>query len=319
MAEFNANAERWPLMFYPYNPAASDTEAARFLKAIGRDLFTGRSYQVTTRMVRVLRDVFDQTLEGMEHVEPEEMPSESGFLWYDEPLQLRERKGGLISIRAMSWGPQPVYYRSQDLDVRLDVPAYAGASAQDGVRVAFWSMAGDPGSYQELLTSQVSMLGDLQLNHCMSFAYGTRFPKRVEGKQGESVLHYAHLTWILLGAEISVHQRAHADRKMKPSLRKSVKHGDVSVIVLRRARPRPDEPRPEGHRQVDWKWRWFVQSFWRHIEGYEMKHHRAVSDGDEKGAHCTICGARVTRVREFVKGPPGRPLKQSKQLYRLTR
>jgi hypothetical protein len=318
MAAFNANRERWQLMFYPYDPARDDEQATRFLRAIGRDLFTGRCYQVTRRMVKVLQDVFEQTLDGAEHVEPEELPSASGFIWFDVPLELIERTGGMISIRAMSWGPQAVYYKAPDF--AEDGPAKLQEASKEGVRVVFWAMAGDPTDHPGILERQVPEIGMLQINHCMSFSFGMRFPKRVPGKIGDSALHYAHLAWILLGAEIASHQRARVKGSAQQRLRKSLKHDDVSVIILRRARPNPDEPKTPEHKLIDWKWRWFVQSFWRHIERYEMKHHTAVSDGDENGPHCVVCGSRVTLVREFIKGPKDKPLKVSgRQVYRLAR
>ena len=65
-----------------------------------------------------------------------------------------------------------------------------------------------------------------------------------------------------------------------------------------------------SHRDIDWACRWVVQAHWRHIESYEgPQHHAKVADG-----MCTVCGARCTHIRAYVKGPDGAPLKAVPEL-----
>lgn len=312
-ARVDANRDRREMMFYPHDPAESPLEARRFAGAISRGLFSGRAYQVTSRMTDVLKSVFTETLKGTEHIEAAELPSESGFIWYDKPLELVERTGSMVSIRAISWGPQPVRRQLSDAFGRK-----SSSVVSDGVRIIFWSRAGDPGDYPEILQRQADRLGDLQIDHCMVFPFGERFPDRVRpGQAGTSALHWIHVTWMLLGAEIAVHHRAPLGRRSRKRLARSLEHGDVSVVTLRRTRAGSElEP---GHRDVDWSCRWLVQGFWRHIERYDGPRHRAAGDGDEHEPRCTECRAKVTWVRPFVKGPEDKPLKQTRQLYRLSR
>jgi hypothetical protein len=314
-AASKANRARWELMFYPHGPADGGLESRRFAGAIGRDLFAGRAYQVIPEMVKVLKGVFTETLKGTEHIEAAELPSGSGFIWYDTPLELTERTGGTVTIRAISWGPQPVYIKRRDAFGRPGDPVIS-----DGVRIIFWSRAGDPGDYPDVLLSQVDTLGDLQINHCMVFPFGERFPDQVRpGQTGTSALHWIHVTWMLLGAEIAAHRRSPLGRHAQRRLARSLKHGEVTVITLRRAAAaRELEP---GHREVDWTCRWLVQGFWRHIEEYDLAayhHHRPASDGDAREPRCTACRAKVTWVRPHVRGPEDKPLKQTRQLYRLS-
>lgn len=59
----------------------------------------------------------------------------------------------------------------------------------------------------------------------------------------------------------------------------------------------------------------------RHLEDYSAvaaPHHAVPLDGDR--AHCAVCRTRITRVRAYVKGPGGLPLKAVPEtVYRVAR
>jgi hypothetical protein len=313
------NATSSDMMFYPYQPAHDLKQALGFARLVGRDLFTARAFQVTTRMVDVLKDLYQQSIRNIEHIDAEELPSESGFLWYDKPLELEDVKGRMVSFRAISWGPQLIRTRRKNAFTRQQEE-----HAEEGLRVVAWNLAGDPNSYTAEEISDMwsaDRLGELQLDHVMTFPFGERFPTRDQyGGPGDSLLHYIHVTWMLLSSEVAAHHRPPAlGRKAQRRAQRSLKHGEVTVITLRRTHE--DKEGPEGHREVDWTCRWLVQGHHRHIESYEGPRHHAVPDRTIPGQkqYCRTCHARITWVKPCIRGPEDRPLKGTNQLYRLSR
>jgi hypothetical protein len=315
------NVARAEWMFYPLHPYLSPDEAGRLARFIGRDLFSARAFQVSEKMVGVLEGVYAKTLEGVETVEPELLPSEAGFLWYDKPLEIIERTGGKISIRAVSWGPETIYYEEKDwLGRPLPDPR-----AVPGVRIVFWSRIGDPSDYPEEMTAIRDDwdIGDLIVNHTVVTPFGKPWPVTAEGLIGTSVLHWIFITWMLLETEIAGRSRMSIEGWSKGAKRisQSLKHRDVTVITLRRTHTLDGEE--HGHRDVDWSCCWVVQAFWRHIEDYGSQFtpgHKYRSDGNRKESRCLTCGARGTRVKSHIRGPDDKPLKAtSETLYLLRR
>lgn len=301
--------KRAPMMFYPTLPAESDEEARLFLQIVSADLLLGTTYQVTSHMVDVLQSVYAKSAEGLEHIDRAELPSERGFLWYDKPVELIDRNGKMISMRAMSWGPQVI---------RMQNKGAFGQTVEtsaEGMRLLIWNRMGDPCEY-DIPPTAWQDLGELQIDHSMVFPFGERFPVKPDNYGGDSVLHYAHVTCMLLGSEIAAHSRAHIDRASKRRAR-AVKHGEVTVITLRRSRSDGEDP-DNGHQMVDWSCRWVVQGHWRHIESYQGLHHQAICDHQPGEPRCVVCGARLTWVRPCVKGPDYLPLRETRKLYRLS-
>jgi hypothetical protein len=311
--------------YYPYQPGLNGSSAEVYSRAVGRSLFSAPSYQVSEKMVGILEDVYQNTLTGKktEYVEPETLPAPYGFLWYDRPLSLIERTGGLISIRAISWSPQIFRYAKTDAFGRE-----MSYTEREGIRILFWQHADDPTDYTRELQDNAPHIGDLQLNHSVVFPFGERFPVLTAGtikedgteRKGTSVLHWAVVTWMLLETEIAASTKhtpeKHARRARQVA--RSLKHNEITVITLRRVSKAPEDGHVVQHHDVDWSCCWIVESFWRHIDGYDGAQHRPVSDKSPK-PRCTTCGARITRVRSHMRGPDWLPMKNPERLYLLKR
>jgi hypothetical protein len=321
-----SNELRQSLMFYPFEPWRGDEEAAQFLRSLARGLFSAQTYQITEKMVGVLDSVYWNTLkEGAEAVEEELLPSVAGFMWYDRPAVLHERTGGEISLRAISWSPQVFVYPRTDAYGRE-----TGRTLRDGIRIQFWAHADDPTDYPEVMQQNRPQLGELQLDHSVSLAFGERYPVKMTRDEdgvpvvGDSVLHWAMVTWMLLDTEIAGEHRQRPERgtRIAKQVARSLKHNEVRVITLRRSSKPQDSDHVVQHRDVDWTCCWVVDGFWRHIESYDedlfKKGHQARTD---KGtpARCTVCGAKITRVKSHIRGPDWKPLRNPDRLYLLKR
>jgi hypothetical protein len=321
------NALRRQLMFYPYEPHLSEAHAEAFAQALGRSLFSAETYQITDHMVGILEDLYWNTVKkgGAEAVEEELLPSRSGFIWFDRPIELRERTGGLVSIRAFSWSPQVFRYARTDGFGRA-----SGITVRDGVRLSFWQLHGDPTDYPETMDAEASRQGELLLQHTVALSFGERYPvqalhdSRGEVVKGNSVLHWAVVTWMLLDTEIAGEHRQRPERgtRIAKQVARSLKHNEVRVITLRRSSKSQDSEHVVQHRDVDWTCCWVVDGFWRHIESYDeelfKKGHQAKTD---KGSspRCTTCGSRITRVKSHIRGPDWLPLRDPARVYLLKR
>jgi hypothetical protein len=189
-----------------------------------------------------------------------------------------------------------------------------------------WNMAGDPSHY--IAPGEWNLrLGELQFVHIMAIPFGERFAARLNGEPcgtvadvADSALHYVHVIWQLMCAEITAQTRRRADRSTRRRIRKSVRHDLVTVVTLRRARTREGTGPETPLNHVDWTCRWLVSGHWRHVESYTTQHHRPICDTGTPGEpRCITCGARITWIRPFIKGPEDKPFRRTEILHRLSR
>lgn len=328
------------VMFYPYRPGMNPQQAAEWCVSVAGDMFTATCFQVTTEMMQVAREISYQTAHGSEYIDEPMLPSPQGFVWFDSPLVFRGGRGNVVSTRAASWGVLPIRFVPHD--VKTDRPIHSRVIDGMGVRILLWTLAGDPSHYEcpeDLLLS----IGDLQFDHIMVIPFGERFPaagRRLpeghmlpdedkgidftavdsEGVEIQSSLHYMNVIWQLMNSEIAASVRHAPDRLTAKRVLRSIKHGEVNVITLRRTRQVKDDLDFDTG-DVDWTCRWLVQGHWRHVGSYSCVHHAATPDRSVPGeiVYCYKCKGRLAWVKAYIKGPDGKPLKMTKHLYRLSR
>lgn len=316
---------------YLFHPAKTGRD---FATVLARQLAFARTYQISPGMVDAVTATYLKSVTHVGHMEEQEVPAESGFAWFDAPLVFTDVNGLRVLHRALSWSPSSVRFSDGD--------------AWQGVRITAWCHTDDDDDFWDSDTmawlKQIGLDG-LTLSHSVIVPFGQRFLRRQdmdvshsvtaplmdqltmlgppEGRVrggsmpvGDDLARWTHTLFMFLDMElVTTSTRELAERHARKRGLRSLNHGDVNVITLRRtAHAKEGEP---GHRNVDWSCRWPVQGFWRHIEQYAESHHHAVPD--ETRAHCASCGARLSWVRPHLRGPADRPLKQARQLYRLTR
>lgn len=292
---------KWAGSFWP----AKDARA--WCGVLARQLGTARTYQVSAPMTRQVTDLYRAVRESGKApwVDRDEVPWPSGFAWLDFPADFRDRWGKPVYTRAVSWDVTYLDYEDGK------VP---------GARVISWSHPGDKDAYwTEEHAEVLKQFGGLSMGNSMVFPFGQRlFTQRYAGyPESDSVAVWLKVLWHVMSSEIAATAPAgDIARPVRKRALRSLKHGEVHVVLLRRARADGDgEP---GHRRVNWTCRWPVDGFWRHARRVPgAAPHHAVPD--DRREHCAACGARVSWVGTYIKGPAGLPLKQDKQLYRLAR
>jgi hypothetical protein len=294
-------------MLYPYKVGGQRHKAdweVKFLAGLARGLFTAATYQVTVPMCEIAEAMYEQTAKVNGHIEAADLPSETGFLWLDKPFIRRDAKGDSYGTRVVTWQPQVL---------RRD-----GGEPEDGVRITLW---GDREDDPDIIASAKrnpeihNDLGPLFMTMNAVIPFGTDF-SGVTGDGTPAPLHYVHAVWMLAGTEVAVTVREQANRTTRKLACGSIKHHEVTVITLRRGHH--DSDRETGHADIDWSCRWIVRGFWRHQWGHGTIGHPHLGQPGPDGL-CMACGARITWVRPYVKGPDDRPLKATKTLYRLSR
>ena len=141
--------------------------------------------------------------------------------------------------------------------------------------------------------------------------------------------------WQTLESVLATTRRAPQDqisRAARTRAMRSLVHNEVNVVMLRRsmtvAEPGTGFPRGFGPKH---DFRWPVDEFWRHArrdmawesdneeigeDGRPRRHHAVPDAGTER---CAICGARISYIAPYIKGPAGLPIRQRKQLWKLAR
>lgn len=307
-----AKVNRWAGMFWPAQTAQE------WCGVLARQLKNARAYQVTPAMVDTLTEVYESVIGQPAYLNQGSLPWPAGFAYFDKPMALRDQWGNLIYNRAYSWDVVYLPYEHGR------VP---------GVRIISWSHGEDRDSYWTgAAPGLIERFGGLGMGNSVVYPFGQRI--NIDCEPGEPRADSAPLLlvclWVLLESVVATTRTApHAEisHAVRKRAARTLKHGDVHVVTLRRAISLPAEGEG-GHRNVRWTCRWFVESFWRHVrrdpdfedetdENGRVRRHHAVPDAARE--RCIVCGMKISYVATYDKGPAGLPYKTERQLYRLAR
>lgn len=310
-------------------PATDEVKMAGLLR---KELFTARTYQVTAEMVEAVTGTYMNSSDSIGHLVQEELPFEAGFVWLDKPFLSTDTHGLTVANRAISWSPVTLRYARSGVYIPKNANYVTRPDLFDswpGIRLNAWFAPGDQDSYwtAERQGFYESLGAPLLLAHTSTMPFGQRFgghPKKDFDMTPDDFAHWVHVLWLFMEAEISVAAKPPIPRAFHRRALKSMKQPPaVNVIMLRRAVASKisAEDALVMSRKIDWSVRWIVQGHHRHIDGYDKErygNHHATANGDDRG-HCATCGARITWVHAYLKGPEGLPLRTAEQLYRLAR
>lgn len=305
--------------FHPVIPHGSTElptaeQGADMARLIGRGLGKAVTIQVTAGMVADMRSTYEKAMEGIEHLDEREIPEPAGFVWLDEPWRIATADGG-FQVRALSWEFTEMWTLADVADtISPKLTTAVTERLWPCIRVALWRHDddGDP-------DDNAPELGPVTLTHTALLPLGLRFTHAGTSKDEESAnsfLGLIHLLWIYLGMEITAQHRQGIPAKVRKRVRRSIKHADVRVVLLRRVKG-VTEPADGQSRQVFYSCRWPVQGHPRHAVR-PADGHRAVLGHLDK--HCVVCGGETYWVRPYFKGPDGLPLRASdRTIMRLAR
>lgn len=321
LASFMADCEakRTPgalsAMFWP---AQSPADAGIWASHVGKDLLGSRVFQVTPKMCDAVHSTYQKSsVSGTHTIYTHELPADNGFVWFDQPIAMRDRRGKTVRHRAVSWAVLPVPARLGFAD---------NARQCNALRIIIWSDTRIADDYSNQIPPAEwrrieRQTGRLQLLHAFTMPLDEPVTMSADDiLQGDNELAAFHTLLMFLGTEVTDQQRAGLPQHVKKQMRGEVKRSGVTIITLRRiAIPDPDAA--HGHREVDWKYRWPVQGHYRHIESYDAAKHYAIPDNtDAQHEHCAGCGKRITWVHPYIKGHESLELRPPKPVvYRLSR
>jgi len=308
---------RWAGMFWPAQTAVE------WCGILAHQLKTARTYQVTAPMVDKVTELYHEGDRSITHIEHDDLPWPAGFAYLDKPSTLTDPRGNVIYNRAYSWDTVYIPYREDRLP---------------GVRVISWSHPGDQDAYwTEDAREMMNRYGGLGLGNTVVFPFRERLYTQTDPDlpPQDSAPRWLRCLWQTLESVIGTTRKAPPDeigRHARRRAARSLVHGEVSVVLLRRSMtiPEPGTGIPQSFPPRH-DFRWPVDEFWRHVrrdEAWEEANPETGDDGRPRRHHavpdtsrtrCAICGAKVSHVASFIKGPPGLPIRQRKQLYRLAR
>lgn len=268
-------------------PAKTGTDLIRLT---AEPLSAAPTYQVTAEIVEAVSGMYGATAAAGPVLRESEMPSPCGFAWLDEPVTLADFGGEVIATRALSWGPM------------LFKPP--GIEPAEGTRVTSWAES-DLAAYR---SRDITGPGS-------SASVFVPYGEPITAGVSDDPTRWLHCLWLFMDTEIVVAAREQAERAARRRAERTGLDGDVTVIML----PHRNYPEAgDGQRDIDWSCRWVVQGHDRHLgdyrpAGYEPHHAKA----SKPRQPCSVCGERTTRVRAYVKGPDGMPLKPDGKVFRV--
>jgi hypothetical protein len=271
-----------PLRAAGRDPVAAEYSAAQLhLGEIHHGLVTGDIYEAVPDMVQAMARA--ASLDRGSGLDKAGLPSPSGFVFLDRlwPVQFKS-----ACPRSLSWTRTVIDGNGEGLPVIVMVV------------------------YGDQLKTTSSYLLPLG-SHPGEWRAG--------GKEMANAGQLVRTLWRYLNSEFLTTRRTEPASAPQPHLQRSLQHGQVHVVLLRRSAPREPGEEP-GHRDVSWSCRWTVKPHWRHLGRYDGPGHRAVPEPDGGGYACVVCQNRVTQVRTYIKGPEGKPLlKEAPTIYKLAR
>lgn len=291
-------------MFYPVVPRGGHVthdHGEQLAKIVGADLQVATTYQVTGEITGIMRAMWTRSVADVVSVDEAEMPCEAGFAWFDDGWEIIDQAGGSYLIRAISW---------RYVELRGDLAGVRGW--HPAARFTLWVHPDDDPPEIQPESRRITG-GNLAMIHTAVVPFGVELA-RPDGDCGESFLGVVSLLWMFLGMEITTTAKAKVQNHYRKQALKTLKNGDVNVILLRRVR-HVTESEPGGP-PVDWTCRWIVHGHHRHHVAPDKPHH-AVPAGADK--HCAVCGGPTEYVKPYLKGPDGKPLRIRDTVMRLAR
>jgi hypothetical protein len=331
-------------MYWPVNlesGPAGRPEGMQLARLIARGVEESAGCQVTAAMCEKLRSDWDADPGDPLPLDEGELPAPEGFAWLDRPWLIRETAGYWLPVRAVSWEKTVI------LAAGNAVGSPDRAISADAARIVLWLLTEDDVAFGrwEPVPSRAdrvaNRIGRLVPFHVMTMPFGLRFRVSSGHTSLSGAFGLIHTLWKTLG---EILPKSRPVRAVSPvtarRAARSLKYDELHIITLRQYEY-IGETGPHFPGKPDWRGRWWVDEFCRHIDHYDdgtddkgrRRRHQAtpanrtgyVTDDDHD--ICAVCLAnghaiRIALVRTYAKGPAGKPfLKPAKErtLLRLSR
>jgi hypothetical protein len=319
-------------LFWPVDlSAGADIPQGRQMaQLIARGLDDSRTLQVTAPMCHKLRDDWNSRPGELLILDEGILPVPAGFAWLDAPWLAEKLSEGIwLPVRAVSWERTIATVSSE----RGQPYAPPGVSTVDAVRVVLWLLIADDVAFgrwkgaEKRADKVANKVGRLVPQQIALLPFGIRVDTgRRVSTNGKELMGLIHTLWTTLGEKLPKSREVRASHPaVRARVQRSIKHGTVHIIPLREYEFVGE---PNGHfpAKRDWRGRWWVEEFYRHIDAYDdgtdekgrRRRHQAVpakrwgTVTDDDHDICAVCLAngqtvRIALVHTFAKGPTDKP------------
>ena len=253
-------------------------------------------------------------------LKPDDVPTASGFLMFEDALVGREVWGRTTYTHAILWRPMTSRYIDYNRGAGIEVFCFNSFhDTRDEVTQKILRDLKERGIDP---IQQVALLGHLSIDHVVSIPYGeTQEPvihlpedygegweahRREDWTEGRSPIP-DNENWIrtlialfnLMNQTVTDTREVDVDRKTAKRARRMNLPGRVTIIHLRRT----EGSRSDHESDIEWQHRWVVRGHWRN---------QPYGSGEDKHYE------RIW-IAPFVKGPADAPFKVSDKVYTLDR
>lgn len=248
-------------------------------------------------------------------IEEHMLPSEFGFLVWEEPWETTDITGRLMRTRAVTWRVGQI----ADADAFIEDGAIERRPERAVIVHEYTDMSDMKDSFNRELydayeardyDEYVRRLGRLQVHHRFIIVFGQTMGqgiKNIPATWNDTQIQSAVgpvsamiALWNLMGQKITTETKAEFSPKNERRWQRKNVIPDVRVINLRR-RSLSQAGEHEA-RKIDWRGQWRVKGHW---------HPYRVGPGRAEIRH--------VYVSDYLKGPEDKPLIEQKKVYRLTR
>lgn len=300
-----------------------DIEPESFCRSTRHALRVAYAYHVAAPMVPLVERAAAE-LPDAAHIEPEHLPTQAGFVWFDQQVRLRVPdalagfrdlvvadgdQGVACKVRAMSWisTSGPATKAGRDVGMPAEVPGvllhlYADLEDYHGLGIDRLMAEQLPTDVDNSVQGLRVVCGRLLVEHFVFLPYHMRVGPGAypvdDGSTVDDPMRIILAYWLLLSQTIVDVREELADR---PSRRRAIRAGvpgRVTVVQLRRTHA------PQGHSEsiVEWSHQWVVRGHWRRQP--------CGIDRSER---------RMVWINPYVKGPEDAPLVVTDKVYTLVR
>lgn len=254
-------------------------------------LDASETYWVSTDMMKVMESASLTIPDSI--INEWDLPSKSGFVWFEEPLFTQDSRGQMINTRVFTWAPARMW--ENDEEIRgVWITAYSDRDVVDEATL------NNP-EHSRLFQIHISSFPQLLIWHASSFPFGKTWVSQVTERPG--IFSMLRTFWSFVQQEIPVDSRVGMDRGTRRRIQRrnlTPPQEQVRVIALRKKRY---QNRPVDNEEPDFEYshRFMVAGHWRNQWYPKENRHKPVY------------------INTYVKGPEDKPLVMKDRVYKWMR
>lgn len=293
--------------------AALERSGEALVGSLRGTLQVAYAFQVTADMTPLVIAAA-RGLDGTDRFTNDMMPTQAGFVRFEQPLPIKDIAGKTLLAHWMLWGPSsPVVENGVGFSIYLwndhyTEPDDIGKEIQAEEKFkALQARLGRWGGVMEMhLVAKDVRVGPAEALP-ESWKQKKYTDKGMQAQAATNATRYIFALWMLLQQMIVTHREVEIPRSHRKIAKRMNIPGRVTVIELRR---HESGRNAEGESFVEWSHRWIVRGGWqwRHC-GPDHPHAQPY----EKGYRCRVW------IKEHQKGPSDKPLVLTEKVYRLKR